>query len=50
MAEEPIKPKGRSRKAQPASISMFEWALSLEQEREGEPDAPIDVKRRYRAV
>ena len=35
MAEEPVKPKGRGRKPQPASISMFEWAL--EQEREQEP-------------
>ena len=35
MAEEPVKPKGRSRKPQPATISMFEWAL--EQEREAEP-------------
>ncbi len=30
MAEEPVKPKGRSRKAQPTSMSMFEWALTLE--------------------
>ena len=37
MAEEPVKPKGRSRKPQPATLSMFEWALSLEEEREGEP-------------
>ncbi len=37
MAEEPVKPKGRSRKPQPASMSMFEWALSMEQEREAEP-------------
>ena len=50
MAEEPAKPKGRSRKPKPASLSMFEWALELEQEREEEPDAPIDVKRRYRAI
>ena len=35
MAEEPVKPKGRGRKAQPATLSMFEWAL--EQEREKEP-------------
>ena len=34
MAEEPLKPKGRSRKVQPASMSMFEWALGMEQERE----------------
>ena len=37
MAEEPVKPKGRSRKAQPATLSMFEWALTLEQERDTEP-------------
>ena len=37
MAEEPVKPKGRSRKPQPATASLFEWALELEQEREEEP-------------
>ena len=37
MAEEPVKPKGRSRKPQPASTSLFEWALSLEKEQEAEP-------------
>ena len=37
MAEEPVKPKGRSRKAQPATASLFEWALEMEQEREEEP-------------
>ena len=37
MAEEPVKPKGRKRKAQPATLSMFEWALTVEQEREKEP-------------
>ena len=37
MAEEPVKPKGRGRKPQPASTSLFEWALELEQEREEEP-------------
>ena len=42
MAEEPAKPKGRSRKAKPAPPSLFDWALTLEQEREEEPDAPID--------
>ena len=36
MAEEPVKPKGRSRKPQPASPSLFEWALDLEKEREEE--------------
>ena len=34
MADEPVKPKGRSRKPQPATLSMFEWALTLEHERE----------------
>ncbi len=34
MAEEPVKPK-RNGKPQPASLSMFEWAM--EQEREKEP-------------
>ena len=37
MAEEPAKPKGRGRKPQPATLSMFEWALTLEQEREAVP-------------
>ena len=31
-----VKPKGRSRKPQPATLSMFERALTLEQEREPE--------------
>ncbi|MYB47982.1 MAG: hypothetical protein F4X72_01690 [Dehalococcoidia bacterium] len=35
MTEEPVKPKRRNGRPQPASISMFEWAL--EQEREKEP-------------
>ena len=35
MAEEPVKPNGRKRKPQPATLSMFEWAM--EQEREEEP-------------
>ena len=35
MAEEPVKPKGR--KPQPAATSLFEWALTVEQEREAEP-------------
>ena len=34
MAGEPVKPRGR--KPQPASLSMFEWAISMEQEREEE--------------
>ena len=37
MSEEPVKPKGRRRKPQPATASLFEWALALEQEREVEP-------------
>ena len=36
MAEEPPKPKRRRRKPQPASISMFEWAMTLELAREKE--------------
>ena len=36
MAEEPVKPKGRH-KAQATSLSLFDWALSLEQERKAEP-------------
>ena len=35
MTEEPVKPKGRSRKPQPASTSLFEWALSFEKETTG---------------
>ena len=35
MAQEPVKPNGRKRKPQPATLSMFEWAM--EQEREEEP-------------
>ena len=37
MAEEPVKPKCRGRKAQSASTSLFDWALALEQERDKEP-------------
>ena len=37
MAEEPVKPKGRRSKPQPATLSMFEWAMDLEREREEEP-------------
>ena len=37
MAEEPVKPRGRGRKPQPATLSMFEWAFSLEEERKAEP-------------
>ena len=34
MVEEPVKPKRKNGKPQPASMSMFEWALELEQKRE----------------
>ena len=37
MAAEPVKPKRRNGKPQPASVSLFEWALTLDQEREMEP-------------
>ena len=37
MAEEPVKPNDRGRKAQPATASLFDWALALEQEGEAEP-------------
>lgn len=33
---EPVKPKRWNEKPRPATISMFEWALTLEQEREVE--------------
>ena len=36
MAEEPVKPKGRKQNPQPAAASLFEWALTVEQEREEE--------------
>ncbi len=36
MAEEPTKPKRRNGKPQPASISMFEWAMELEREKQEE--------------
>ena len=36
MAEEPVKPKDRTSKPQPAAASLFEWALEMEQEREEE--------------
>ena len=35
MAEEPVKPKRRNGKPQPASISMFEWAMEQEKETVG---------------
>ena len=34
MAEEPVKPKRRNGKPQPASLSMFEWAMEQEREKE----------------
>ena len=34
MAEEPVKPKGRKSKPQPATLSMFEWAMEVEREKE----------------
>ena len=37
MAEEPVKPKGRGGKTQAPSLSLFEWAMTQEQEREEEP-------------
>ena len=37
MAEEPVKARGRGRKPQHTTLSMFEWAMSMEQEREEEP-------------
>ena len=36
MAKELVKPKARSRKPKGLSPSLFDWALSLEQEREEE--------------
>ena len=36
MAKELVKPKARSRKPKDSSPSLFDWALSLEQEREEE--------------
>ena len=34
MVSEPVKPKGRNGKSQPASMSMFEWAMEQEREKE----------------
>ena len=34
MAEEPVKPKRSNGKPQPATMSMFEWAMELEREKE----------------
>ena len=36
MAEEPVKPKRKNGKPQPASMSMFEWAMELEREKQEE--------------
>ena len=36
MANGPVRQKSRIRKPQPASLSMFEWALGMEREREAE--------------
>ena len=36
MAEEPQKPARRNGKSKPATLSMFEWALSLEEEKEAQ--------------
>ena len=36
MAEEPVKPKRRNGKPQPATPSLFDWAMELEQERKKE--------------
>ena len=35
---EPVKPKGRKRKSLPTTLSMFEWAMTLEQGREREAE------------
>ena len=37
MAEEPVRQGGQSRKAEPSSLSLFDWALALEQGDETEP-------------
>ena len=44
MAEEPVKPNGRKGKPQPATLSMFEWAMTEEQEREREKE-PVGAGR-----
>ena len=36
IAEEPVKPQGRNCNPQPASAPLFEWALSVDREREAE--------------
>ena len=42
-----MKPKGRKRKPKPATLSMFEWALTLEQKREEET---VEIRRRMDVV
>ena len=37
LAEEQAQPQGRNGKSKPSSLSLFEWALNSEQEREKEP-------------
>ncbi len=37
LAGEPAQPQGRNGKSKPSSLSLFEWALNSEQEREKEP-------------
>ena len=36
MAEEPPKPSRKNGKPKPATMSMFEWALSMEEEKEAQ--------------
>ena len=37
LVEEPVRSRGRKSKPQPATLSMFEWAMTQEQQREKEP-------------
>ena len=37
LVEEPVGSRGRKSKPQPATLSMFEWAMTQEQQREKEP-------------
>ena len=46
IAEEPVKPRGRSRKPQPSTASLFERAMTLEQEREAEPGRRMTLDRK----
>ena len=44
IAAEPARSRRRSLKPQPASMSMFEWALEQERERKAEAElGPVDV-------